>query len=218
LTAEDEGALAGSAGAEEASFYSRQTRRVIRLSAEVPRRLERRRLLARLPKNAVCAEIGTWRGDFAQRILRSRRPRTLHLIDPWEYRDEDAYSSALFGGGADEGQGEMDAIYHSVLERFRDRIERGQVQVRRSRSVDAAAAFADGSLDWVYIDGDHTYEAVKADLEAYHRTVRPGGLLAGDDYGLPGWWGDGVTRAVDEFAANAQLTIIGTQFLLEKPR
>jgi Methyltransferase domain len=210
--------LAGSAGAGEVSFYSRQARRVIRLSAEVPRRLERRRLLARLPKGAVCAEIGTWRGDFAERILRSRRPRTLHLIDPWEYRGEDAYASALFGGVAHDGQGEMDAVYESVLERFRSGIERRQVQVHRSRSVDAAAAFADETLDWVYIDGDHTYEAVKADLEAYRRTVKPGGLLAGDDYGLPGWWGDGVTRAVDEFAANAaDLTIIGTQFLLAKP-
>jgi hypothetical protein len=217
LTAEDEGALAGSAGAGEVSFYRRQARRVIRLSAEVPRRLERRRLLARLPSNAVCAEIGTWRGDFAQTILSSRRPRTLYLIDPWEHRQEDAYSRAMFGGGDGDGQGEMDAIYAGVLERFRSAIERGQIEVKRSRSLDAAASFGDETLDWVYIDGDHTFEAVRADLEAYHRTVKPGGLIAGDDYGLPGWWGDGVTRAVDEFAARAELTIIGTQFLLRKP-
>jgi predicted O-methyltransferase YrrM len=123
----------------------------------------------------------------------------------------------MFGGRTQEGQRDMDAIYQSVLDRFHPRIERGQVDVRRSRSVEAASAFADDALDWVYIDGDHTYEAVKADLEAYYRTVKPGGYLAGDDYGLAGWWGDGVTRAVDEFAANAQLTIIGTQFLLQKP-
>jgi hypothetical protein len=34
---------------------------------------------------------------------------------------------------------------------------------------------------------------------------------------VPGWWDDGVTRAVDEFAAKASLRIIGTQFLLQKP-
>jgi predicted O-methyltransferase YrrM len=198
------------------AFYRRQIRRVMRLGAEIPRRLERRRLLAQLPKGAVCAEIGTWRGDFAERIIASRRPRTLHLIDPWEHRQEDAYERAMFGGTHD-GQAEMDAIHRSVVERFRSNIERGQVHVQRSRSLVAAASFADGCLDWVYIDGDHTYEAVKADLDAYYRTVKPGGFLAGDDYGVPGWWGDGVTRAVDEFAAEASLRIVGTQFLLQKP-
>ncbi|HEY4428616.1 MAG TPA: class I SAM-dependent methyltransferase [Solirubrobacteraceae bacterium] len=217
MTEGDERAFAGGPVAREARSFSRYGRHVIRLGAEVPRRLERRRLLARLPKHALCAEIGTWRGDFAETILRSRHPRTLHLIDPWEHRGEDAYERALFGGGALDGQGEMDAIYDGVLQRFRSAIESGQVKVRRSRSVEAAADFPDESLDWVYIDGDHTYEAVKADLAAYARAVKPGGLLAGDDYGLAGWWGDGVTRAVDEFAANARLTIIGTQFLLEKP-
>jgi hypothetical protein len=163
------------------AFYRRQTRRVMRLSAEIPRRLERRRLLAQLPKGAVCAEIGTWRGDFAERILESRRPRVLHLIDPWEHRQEDAYERAMFGGAVHDGQAEMDAIHRSVRERFRSNIERGQVHVQRSRSLDAAASFSDASLDWVYIDGDHTYEAVKADLDAYYRAVKPGGFLAGDD-------------------------------------
>jgi hypothetical protein len=188
----------------------------MRLSSEIPRRLERHRLLAQLPREAACAEIGTWQGDFAERILKSRRPRVLHLVDPWEHREEHTYERAMFGGTR-EGQAEMDAIHSSVLERFDSAIERGQVEVHRCRSVEAAASFADGSLDWVYIDGDHTYEAVKADLDAYYRTVRPGGLLAGDDYGVPGWWGDGVTRAVEEFAAKAPLRTIGSQFLLQKP-
>jgi SAM-dependent methyltransferase len=206
------------ARADRVRFYVRQSRDLSRLKAGIRRRLDRRRLLSLLPRRAECAEIGTWRGDFAAGILRSRRPRTLHLIDPWQHRDEDAYKSAMFGGRAREGQRAMDAIHQSVLDRFQRRIERQQVRVKRSRSVEAAATFDDETLDWVYIDGDHTYEAVKADLEAYHRAVKPGGFLAGDDYGLTGWWGDGVTRAVDEFAANMRVTIIGTQFLIEKPR
>jgi hypothetical protein len=180
--------------------------------------MQRRRLLTLLPKGGVCAEIGTWRGDFAARILSSRRPLHLYLIDPWEYRAEDKYDQAWFGRGAQAGQEEMEAIYKGVLDRFRSKIEHGQVLVQRLRSVDAAASFPDDTMDWVYIDGDHTYEAVKGDLEAYYRTVKPGGLLAGDDYGTAGWWEDGVTRAVDEFAGRcAGLTVIGSQFLLKKP-
>ena len=206
-----------SAVAGSASFYERQSRRLKRFRADRQRRLERRRLLARLPDGAVCAEIGTWRGDFAAQILSSARPLKLHLIDPWQHREEETYERAMFGGSARDGQQEMEAIYQGVLDRFRVNIDRGQVELHRSRSLEAAATFPDGALDWAYIDGDHTYEAVKADLEAYYRTVKPGGFLAGDDYGEPGWWEDGVTRAVDEFAAASELTVIGSQFLLRKP-
>jgi hypothetical protein len=41
----------------------------------------------------------------------------------------------------------------------------------------------------------------------------------GDDYGLGGWWQDGVIKAVDEFAASVGcvLRIKGSQFLIRKP-
>lgn len=202
------------AGRARRSTYASQRRRI----SDLRRRLQRRRLLARLPKGGACAEIGTWRGDNAARILSSRHPRQLYLIDPWEYRAEEEYKQAWYGRSAHAGQQEMDAIHQSVLDRFRSGIERGQVIVTRMRSLDAAASFPDASLDWVYIDGDHTYEAVKGDLEAYYRTIKPGGFLAGDDYKTAGWWGDAVKRAVDEFAArHADLKLIGSQFLLKKP-
>jgi len=180
---------------------------------------QRRQLLARLPEEGVCAEVGTWRGDFAATILGSRRPRQLYLVDPWEYRTEDEYQHASYGGQSEDGQRQLDAMHDSVVDRFRAQIEGGQVVVKRARSLDAAASFADESLDWVYIDADHAYEGVKRDLEAYFRVVKPGGFIAGDDYGhVDRWFGDGVRQAVDEFAGRcAGLTIIGTQFLLRKP-
>jgi hypothetical protein len=164
----------------------------------------------------LCAEIGTWRGDFAATILSSRFPKQLHLIDPWEHRAEEKYDAAGYCGLTAGGQEDLEAIYQGVLDRFHSEIEGGRVLVQRLRSVDAANGFADESLDWVYVDGDHSYEGVTADLEAYCRTVKPGGFIAGDDYGLTGsWFGDGVTRAVDEFALRCtDLAIIGSQFLL----
>jgi predicted O-methyltransferase YrrM len=179
---------------------------------------QRDALLARLPKDGLGVEIGTWKGDFAARILNGARPRRLYLVDPWQYRAESSYESALYGGEIG-GQQRMEAIHQSVLDRFGAEIARGQVVVRRSPSADAAGAFADGELDWVYVDGDHTYAAVKADLEAYYRAVKPGGVLAGDDYGEAGWWDNGVTRAVDELAASGRCEgplLIGSQFLFKK--
>jgi hypothetical protein len=190
-----------------------------RAGAAQKRDAQRRSMLNTLPEHAVCAEIGTWRGDFAAVILEHREPELLYLVDPWEHRPEGEYAHASYGGRMEGGQQALESMHQGVLQRFGPEIARGQVQVLRRRSTSAAAGFADESLDWVYIDGDHSYEGVKADLEAYFRTVKSGGALAGDDYGHVGsWFGDGVTRAVDEFAARcAGLEIIGTQFVLKKP-
>lgn len=62
-------------------------------------------------------------------------------------------------------------------------------------SLEAAATFGDDSVDLVYLDADHRYEAVRADIAAWWPKVKPGGLLMGHDYG-PG--SPGVMRAVEE--------------------
>jgi Methyltransferase domain len=176
-------------------------------------------LLARLPKGGVCAEVGTWKGDFAARILGSTKPSRLYLIDPWEYRGESEYEHAMYGGHQPGGHQGMEAIYKSVLDRFSAEIDCGQVVPLRMRSMDAVARFTDVALDWVYIDSDHRYESVRSDLEMFYRVVRPGGLIAGDDYGQAGWWEDGVTKAVDEFASSGRCappTILDSQFLFTK--
>jgi hypothetical protein len=183
------------------------------------RTLDRQRLLSLLPPDGVCAEVGTWRGDFAAAILRASKPKQLYLVDPWEHRSEEKYEQACYGGTVATGQEGMDAIYESVINRFQAEIDSGKVLVRRARSADAAASFAAESLDWVYIDADHSYEGVKRDLEAYFPLVKPGGILAGDDYGQKdSWYGLGVAEAVDEFAERGfALKVIGTQYLLKKP-
>ena len=48
-------------------------------------------------------------------------------------------------------------------------------------SIAAAATFADATLDFVFIDADHSYEAAKADIAAWRSKVKPGGILCGHD-------------------------------------
>lgn len=162
-------------------------------------------VLRLLPADSVGAEIGVWKGDFSARILDVVRPRRLHLIDPWRFADDDAHSRAWYGKRQQAGQAEMDDIHRQVRRRFRWPRLRGQVRVHRTTSLEAAARFDDRYFDWVYIDGDHLYEAVRGDLEAWRPKVKPGGMVVVDDYGVPGWWDDGVTRAVDEIAASGAL-------------
>lgn len=65
--------------------------------------------------------------------------------------------------------------------------------------------FADESLDFVYIDGNHSYEYVKSDIEAWWPKVKPGGILCGDDYAGPVRHAYDVIRAVDEFVEKAEI-------------
>lgn len=88
-----------------------------------------------------------------------------------------------------------DEMCARVRERFR---EVPGVVVLRMDSLEAAATLLEvegPTMDMVFIDADHSYEAVRRDIEAWAPLVRPGGLLAGHDYHRK--W-PGVVRAVDE--------------------
>ena len=174
-------------------------------------------LLKLVPAGAICAEIGVWKGDFSQRILDTVAPTELHLVDPWEAMQEGAYADAWYGGRLEQGQPGMDAVHAGVLARFARARDAGVVHVQRLPSTEAARLFPDGYFDFAYIDGNHFEDYVRADLAAWSDKVRPGGLIGGDDYGLAGWWDDGVTRAVDAFVRSGSATLVlleRTQFAL----
>ena len=177
----------------------------------------RKRLLRRMPKGSVCAEIGVWKGDFSRKILRYTQPKRLHLIDPWKFQPE--FPNRWFGGKRAKGQADMDQIYESVRKRFADA---PSVSILRDFSDQALARFEDESLDWVYLDGNHAYDHVRKDLSLALAKVRPGGFITGDDYTWGRKCGFPVEKAVRDFvkehALEAQLEIIDTQFLIRKPQ
>ena len=82
-----------------------------------------------------------------------------------------------------------------------------RVGLLRAYSPAAAKEFADGWLDFVYVDANHSYPAVAADLHAWWPKVRPGGFLAGHDYvdGVIGGSVYGVKTAVADFAREVGL-------------
>jgi predicted O-methyltransferase YrrM len=84
----------------------------------------------------------------------------------------------------------------------------------RTTSEEASSHFEDESLDFVYIDGDHTYNAVTLDLEKWYPKVKKGGLFYGHDY----YWEKNfilprmdVKPAVDAFVAKNKLKLEVTQ-------
>ena len=176
-------------------------------------------VLRALPKGGVGVEIGVWKGDFSARILKIARPKRLHLVDPWRVSDEPDRRGEAWYGAERISQAEMDAIHDRVAGRFSAQIAADRVRLHRNPSREAMAEFADDSVDFVYIDGDHSLAAVGEDLRAALRVTRPGGFLICDDYLLGQWWGDGVVRAVHAFLVAAPVVVDSkrdTQMILRK--
>lgn len=116
-------------------------------------------------------EIGTYRGEYAREIL-SKWPGHLTCVDPWEDFDRSEY---LDGCNA----GDMDIVYQEAVLRLAAWSDR--VSFTLMRSADAVGQFADDSLDFVYIDGNHREDVVRRDIAGYWPKVQLGGILAGHD-------------------------------------
>ena len=175
---------------------------------------ERRdQLLKKLPKNAICAEIGVYQGELSQRILNKTNPKKLVLIDAW--------STQLMKDNSDVQnsftQEKFDQMYLNVLTKLQ---KYGNVEIIRKNSIDAMKFFSDAYFDWVYIDASHEYQDVLDDLETALIKVKSGGIIAGDDYvNAPNKWGDDVIRAVNDFSAKHSLHVklINDQFMIKLP-
>jgi hypothetical protein len=69
-----------------------------------------------------------------------------------------------------------------VLTRFQSQIKENKVVIHRDYSDVVAKTFPDQYFDWVYIDANHTYEAVYADLHAYFPKIKDDGFIIGHDF------------------------------------
>ena len=142
------------------------------------------------------AEIGVQRGLYSEALCKFIPGLKLYSIDPW-------------------------VPYHLVSQRKQDIVEREarerlgkyNVNIIKRSSVDAVNDFEDGSLDFVYIDGDHNFDAVMLDLILWTPKVRIGGIVAGHDYLVAHQCG--VIHAVDAYV---KAHFISNLYVLTKDR
>jgi len=144
-------------------------------------------MLEYMPKHATCAEVGIWRCDFSRKIMATTQPSRLHLVDI----DPAATEHADRAFAAD--------------------IAAGNVSVHLGDSAVWLMSMPDAYFDWIYIDGDHSYEAVKRDLAAALPKLKAGGMLAMNDYIYfepSGFSKYGVMEAVNEFCIEHDFELV----------
>lgn len=134
-------------------------------------------------------EIGAYSGEGT--IVLAKYFKEVLAVDPWlnGYDINDVASS----------QCPMKFVFAKFLENTK---ELGNVNYNQNKSLDALEAVEDGSLDLVYVDGDHRYEAVLADLKGWLPKLRAGGVMAGHD-----WSFTDVQKALSEVFLNKEAVI-----------
>lgn len=152
------------------------------------------------------AEIGTLRGDTSRRLLERHPNLFLIMVDNWQPPP----ASAPYASSEDSAalQSSEKHLANMALAYQQTAFAEDRRDLIRCSSLDAANLVPDQSLDFAFVDADHTYQGVRNDLRAWWPKVRSGGILCGHDYNSPkdqaGLWG--VRRAVDEFAVGHGLT------------
>lgn len=132
-------------------------------------------------------EIGSFQGVSSRTI--ALHCNKLYCVDPWEW------------------QATVDAekVFDSILKDYPN------INKIKSNSVEASKLFEDNSLDLVYIDGDHSYDAIMQDISAWFKKVKINGYIAGHDNYI-----DDVRRAVtNNFGENYE-TFSDTSWIIQK--
>lgn len=125
-------------------------------------------------KVKTMAEVGIWKGEFARAILRRcRLVKRYYMIDPWAHLPD-------WNKPWNLDQAALDEVYEEAMKNTRFASSRRIVL--RGRTKEVIDCIPDRSLDFAYIDGDHTLRGITIDLVKLLPKIKKGGLIGGDDF------------------------------------
>lgn len=132
--------------------------------------------------NSHFVEVGALFGRstcyLAERIQSCGKRIRLDVVDTWINLPPDS----MFQMAVREAAGDPYKMFLLNMERFG---VAHLVRPLKLESIEAAQMYRDSSLDFVFLDADHSFEAVCRDIEEWAPKVKTGGILAGHDYYMP---------------------------------
>lgn len=127
-------------------------------------------------------EVGVWKGDFTEQILQACGAiERYYMIDPWanlpDWNKPFNVAPQMF-----------DEIYLEAMRKTA--FASGKIVTLRGRTKEVIDEIPDRSLDFAYIDGDHTLRGITIDLMKVLPKVKEGGIIGGDDFTNTPWQHD----------------------------
>ena len=161
------------------------------------------RLAGLLRDGDCCVEVGSYLGQscaFLGQQIKARKLNCLiYAVDHWKGNpDKDDHAAHRYPP--------VSIFHHFILNCQRT----GVLDIVRPMESSSLAAAADFNhrARFIFIDANHSYEAVCADIDAWMKKLLPDGMMAGHDYYVDGVNWPGVKKAVDEKFSKFEL--IGT--------
>lgn len=146
-----------------------------------------------LGKDIVGCEIGIWKAENLCYLLREcNNISRMYAIDPYmQYNDWNRFIP----------EQEISQVKNIAFSAINASGNKDKVVFLEKTSFAAKNYIADESLDFIFIDGDHSYEKAIRDFEWYYSKVKVGGIFSGHDHSLPG-----VNKALYEFREKNNIT------------
>lgn len=159
-------------------------------------------LLSTMPEDGIFVECGAWLGKSSAYLCdKASLSKTIYIVDSWLGSANEIQSTQKLATKTD--------IYNTFMNNMGNR---NFIPVKM-QSDQAVLEFEDESCDVVFIDMEHTYEAVKNDIQMWLPKVKKGGYLAGHDY--QSYW-PGVIKAVNENFAKDDIICMDTCWIFHK--
>lgn len=161
-------------------------------------------MINKFPTGSTFVEIGTWKGKSAvymgEKMKEVRKIMNFYTIDLFLSRDNDHKQFI-----------DVEDLYKEAVKNIEP--VKDVVNIIKGSSHEIYNNFEDGSIDFLFIDGGHTYECVKKDLQLWFPKVKYKGIISGHDYEERS---AGIRKAVDEFFSFNVLPYVGGCWYKEK--
>ena len=148
-------------------------------------------------ENSIGCELGVFKGDFSEILIKSNKFHQLYLVDLFHGQIQ---SGDTHGNNIEILDGEC--LYQSVLEKFKDNTA---VSILKQDSISFLKQFPDEYFDFIYIDTTHQYTQTKNELNIAFEKAKPNGIIAGHDYNSTHF--NEVCIAVDEFSKEKKIKL-----------
>jgi hypothetical protein len=125
------------------------------------------------------AEVGVYRGDFASQLLEQCDSiEKYYMLDPWRHLED-------WKKPANKNNDTFEQFFLETKKKTNFAADK--TIILRGKTTEVVEKIPDGSLDFAYIDGDHTLKGITIDLIRLFDKIRVGGWIGGDDFSRSIW-------------------------------